>query len=273
MNDAFLMLGIESWKPVLSALLLPPLPLLLLVLFGARMILWRRGLAWLVVLLAVAGLWLSACSAAGEWLQRSLVSPPLPLSGDRLTEFKRTAAADKINAAIVVLGGGREASAPEYGVASLSPASLERLRYGLWLSRETGAPVMFSGGLGHSAQPGVTEAEIAAQIALREFQRPLTWTEGRSRDTRENAQFATTLLKDQGIRRLVLVTHGYHMQRAQRAFVDAAQKQSATWEIVAAPMGLAQRVDSPVLRWMPTTEGFMLVRNVLREKIGFWLGA
>jgi len=273
LNDAFVMLGIESWKPVLSALLLPPVPLLLLVLVGARMILWRRGLAWLVVLLAVAGLWLTACSGAGEWLQRSLLSPPLPLAGERLAEFKRSLAGGKVNAAIVVLGGGRETTAPEYGVANLSPLSLERLRYGLWLHRETGAPVMFAGGIGHQAQPGVSEAEVAADIATREYNRSLKWTESRSRDTRENAQYATTLLHGQGIQRVVLVTHGWHMARAQRAFVEAAKRQSETWEVVAAPMGLAQKVESPVLRWIPTSEGFMLVRNVVREKLGWWLGA
>jgi hypothetical protein len=38
-------------------------------------------------------------------------------------------------------------------------------------------------------------------------------------------------------------------------------------------MGLAQRVERPTLRWMPSSEGFLLVRAVLREKIGWLLGA
>jgi hypothetical protein len=76
MNDLFLTLGIESWKPVLSSLLLPPVPWLALTLIGARLILWRRGWGWLVVIAAVAGTWLSACSAVGEWLQDTLLSPP-----------------------------------------------------------------------------------------------------------------------------------------------------------------------------------------------------
>jgi hypothetical protein len=38
--------------------------------------------------------------------------------------------------------------APEYGVGNLAAPSLERLRYGLWLSRSTGVPVAFSGGVG-----------------------------------------------------------------------------------------------------------------------------
>lgn len=271
MNEIFLSLGIESWKPVLSTLLLPPVPLLLLTLLGARLILWRRGAGWLLVLVSVLGLWFSACTAAGEWLQGSMLSPPPALTSERLAELRRSAA--KPGVAIVVLGGGREASAPEYGVASLSAPSLERLRYGLWLARETSAPVMFSGGLGHAVQPGASEAEVAGAIAAREFVRPLRWTESRARDTRENAQFSTALLADQGVTQLVLVTHGWHMPRALRAFRDAARHNGAKWEVIPAPMGLAQRVERPVLRWLPSPEGFVLVRAVLREKIGWWLGA
>jgi uncharacterized SAM-binding protein YcdF (DUF218 family) len=270
-NDVFLQLGIESWKPVLSALLLPPVPWLVLALLGARFILWRRGLGWLLVLLSVLGLWLSACSAVGDWLQAHLLSPPPALTADALADLKR--AAVRPGVAIVVLGGGREARAPEYGVASLSPLSLERLRYGIWLGRETGAPVMFSGGLGHAAQPGATEAEIAAEIAAREFVRPLRWTESKARDTRENAVFTTTLLREQGIRQLVIVTHGWHMPRALRAFKQVADHDKLTWELVPAPMGLGQRVERPALRWMPSSEGFMSVRAVLRERFGLWFGA
>jgi uncharacterized SAM-binding protein YcdF (DUF218 family) len=272
-NDLFLMLGIESWKPVLGALLLPPVPVLVLVLVGARLILWRRGLSWLLLLLATLGLWLTACSAAGEWLQRSLLSGPPPLTADRIAELRRATAGGKNGVVIVVLGAGRESRAPEYGVASLPPLALERLRYGTWLGRETGAPLLFSGGLGHGAQPGAAEAEVAAEIAAREFNRPLRWTESRSRDTRENAQFSAALLRDQSVKQLVLVTHGWHMPRAVRAFKEAAAANKLSWEVVAAPMGLAQQVERPALRWMPSSEGYALMRSVVREKFGWWFGA
>src|SRR5262245_975323 len=36
-NDLFVLLGIQSWKPLLTALVLPPVPWLLLMLIGARM--------------------------------------------------------------------------------------------------------------------------------------------------------------------------------------------------------------------------------------------
>ena len=97
--------------------------------------------------------------------------------------------------------------------------------------------------------------------------------EARSRDTRENARQTMPMLRDAGVHQLVLVTHGWHMPRALRAFRDAAAHDKVALEIVPAPMGLARRIERPALRWIPSSEGFMLVRSVLREKIGWWLGA
>lgn len=266
------MLGIESWKPVLSTLLLPPVPGLFLVLVGAAVMPRRRSWGWVLVLTASAGIWLSASSAVGEWMERTLLTPSPPLAPERIALLRREMAANA-SVAIVVLGGGREAYAPEYGAANLGPLAIERLRYGIWVGRQTGAPLMYSGGLGHAAQPGASEAEVAAQIATRDFGRSLRWLEDRSRDTRENAQYAVALLREHKIDHLVLVTHGWHMPRTLRAFQGASARAGASWQVVPAPVGLAQRIERPTLRWLPSAEGFLLVRAVVREKIGLWLGA
>ena len=271
MNDLFVLLGVESWKPVLAALLLPPVPLLLAMLVGARMILWRRGWGWLVVVLSVAGVWLSACTGTAAWLVRLALNPPAALSTDRIAELKRDVPSGKT--AIVVLGGGRDALAPEYGLSNLRSNSLERLRYGVWLSRETGAPMAFSGGSGHSQLQGTSEAEIAARIAAKEFARPLKWTETESRDTRENAAHTLALLRPIGIEQIILVTHGWHMPRAHRAFEQARERGTQPLKIVAAPMGLAVPDARPVLRWLPSTEGFRAVHEALHETLGLLFGA
>lgn len=273
MNEIFLMLGIEAWKPVLTALLLPPVPMIALVLVGARLMFWRRMLGWSLILLATGLLWLAACSAVGKRLNGAHMAPLQALNTEQLRELRRAAQANPISVAIVVLGAGREANAPEYGTASLKPLTLERLRYGLWLGRETGAPVGYSGGVGHGALPGISEAEVASNVAAREFQRPLRWTETNSRDTRENAIYTTALLRQQKVQQLVLVTHGFHMPRALRAFRAAAERADAPWRVVPAPMGLAGGDDRSVMAWMPTNHGFELVRMVIRERLGLWLGA
>ena len=60
------------------------------------------------------------------------------------------------------------------------------------------------------------------------------------------------------------------MPRALRAFEDAARGEI---RIEAAPMGLAQRVDLPLLRWLPSTSGTIDVRAILRELVGSAVGA
>jgi uncharacterized SAM-binding protein YcdF (DUF218 family) len=265
MNEIVMRLGLEAWKPLLGALLLPPLPALLVVLLGGM--LRRRRLGLVLLALGVAALWLEACSAVAEPAKRWLLAPPPALDPASL---KTLAPAQT---AIIVLGGGREAFAPEYGDASLSSYSLERLRYGLWLSRASGLGVGFSGGVGHAGQQGAPEAQIAARVAAQEFRHPLRWVEDGSRDTRENAARSVALLKPQGITTLVLVTHDWHMPRAQRAFEQAAAASGMALRVIPAPMGLAGDDSLPVLRWMPGHVGFTLMRWVVRERIGLLMGS
>ena len=267
MNSLFILLGIESWKPVLTALLLPPVPLLVLVLIGARLIVPRRGLGWSVILISVALLWASACIGSARLLSQWVLHPPAALSFDRIKQLKAQARA---STAIVVLGGGLEPLAPEYGVGSLAHASLERLRYGIWLSRETGLPLAFSGGVGWAQPDAMAEARVAAKIAANEFGWPLKWVEDNSRDTRANAARTLALLRPAGIRHVVLVTHGWHMPRAMQAFEAAA---GGDIRIEAAAMGLARDTELPALTWIPTTKGITDVRHIVRELLGRLAGA
>ena len=104
MNSFFVMLGIESWKPAITALLLPPVPLLVLTLIGGRLLLPRRGLGWLLIIVSVVLLWISSCSGAARGLTQLMLRPPAALSFDRVRELRAEVAA-KRPLAIVVLGG------------------------------------------------------------------------------------------------------------------------------------------------------------------------
>ena len=273
MNDLFAMLGLQSWKPILSALLLPPVPLLLLMLVGARMMYWRRTVSWLVILTGATGVWLCCTSGLGYWLEHAAHKPPAPHAQERVAEIKKLAASTPQKVVVVVLGGGREAMAPEYGASNLKDISLQRLAYGVWLSKQTGAPLMFSGGVGHGDSIGTTEAEAAGRIAERDYGRPLTYSEGESRDTRENAARSIAMLKPIGITDIVLVTHGFHMPRATRAFQLEALRAEMPMRVWPAPMGLATPGEHPVMRWLPSSEGFRRVRFVLHELAGLLMGA
>lgn len=271
-NDLLASLGLASWKPLLAVLALPPVPLLLLVLVGARLMFRQRGLAWALILLACTGLWLSATAAPGKFMRATVHPVPPALSAAAIAELKR-GATKAPPTAIVVVGGGRRELSPEYGMANLTPISIERLRYGLWLARETGLPVAYSGGVGHGGRPGASEAEIAARIAEREFGRPLRWTEDRSRDTSENGLLTVPLLQAAGIRRIVLVTHDYHQRRAQRAFQRAALHTGVPLQIIAAPVGLAPPGPWEAGDFLPGRAGFADTQLMLHEWLGYLLGA
>lgn len=267
MNELFLTLGIEGWKPALTSLLLPPLPLLLLVLVGARLMFRSRLLAWGLILLGVLGLYLSCTTAFTRLLLRGLTQPPPALHAQDIAALRKAP-----QTAIVVLGSGRQVLAPEYGISTLRERTVERLRYGIWLSRETALPVAYSGGIGHGAAEGPTEAEIAARVAEREFGRPLKWAEGESRDTRENALRTVALLRRDGIHRIVLVTHDYHMRRALRNFQRAAER-GPPLALVAAPMGLPSSNRITPRDWLPEARNMEVTARVMHEWLGWLAGA
>lgn len=261
------LVGAAGFKPLLTALLLPPVPLLALLLLGCALRRRHARWGWLLVLTAATGLWLGSTTAVGEWLQRRLLPPPPALQPEALR------AAGPGTSAILVLGGGRESAAPEYGAPNLSRYSLERLRYGVWLSRRSGVPLGYSGGVGHAQRGGISEAEIAARVAASEFGQPLRWTEGASRDTRGNAEHSVALLRQAGVTRIVLVTHGWHMRRSQRAFEQAIERSGGGIELLAAPMGLARDESVAPLPWLPSTQGFADTRHALREALGLLAGS
>jgi uncharacterized SAM-binding protein YcdF (DUF218 family) len=267
LNDLFLALGIASWKPVVSALFVSPLPLIAAVLIGAAQMYRRRALAWLLILGGCLGLWLSTTLAFGQSLDRLLLRPPPALDQAQIAALKGAP-----DAAIVVLGGGRKLVAPEYGgIATTTARSLDRLRYGIWLGRATGLPVAFSGGIGWRSKPGATEAEVAARVAADEFGFDLRWQETRSRDTRENAIESVALLHPLGIRRIVVVTHDSDMRRAVANFERAAAGKNI--EIVAAPMDVATFEELRVADWLPSPAGYERVWSVLHEWVGILAGA
>ena len=172
MNDLFATLGVLEWKPWVAALLLPPVPLL-----GLLLLAWwwqrrRPALATLLLLGSVLALWFSQCQVTGALLEGPLTSTP-SLSMQRIAELRRAGADGRT--AVVVLGGGARPLASEYGESHLDNNSMERLHYGLWLSRQLAVPALFSGGTGWAQQDTPAEASIAARIASRDYGRNLRW--------------------------------------------------------------------------------------------------
>lgn len=267
MNQLVLSLGLEDWKPALAAMLLPPVPFLLLMLWGAARLRRHPRSGWALVLLGAACQWMAATEALAALIERSVNRPPPVLGPEQVTALRQ-----QPHTAIVVLGGGRVARSLEYGRSDMKPRTAERLRYGIHLARQTGLPLAVTGGK-HTREPGESEAELAARVARDAYQQPLRWEERQARDTRENALFTVPMLQRDGIRHIVLVTQGYHMQRALRHFEQAAAAGGGSLRITPAPMDMTPDGELQLLDWLPSLRG--VEKNLLHahELLGRLAGA
>lgn len=193
-------------------LLLPPGLLLLLLLFAWWFRRSRPRLAGVCFALGLGGFWLMSLPVMVEWGAGALESEPA------LTQSQWSTLAEQADA-IVVLGSGRERGDPAWGSDQPTGVGLERQRYAARLAKASGLPILTSGGLHYGTPP--TEAALMAESLLNDFDVKVRWQEGRSRTTWENAQFTAQVLEPQGVKRIVLVTQAWHMQRAVWSFEQA----------------------------------------------------
>jgi len=184
------------------------------------------------------------------------------LEGD--TALSPTELAQPSAQAIVILSGGRNLNAPEYGnVDTVSMPTLERVRYGAWLHRHTQLPILVTGGkVFESSRPA--EAELIQQILTEEYQVPVQWIEVNSRNSWENAAFSQVILKAAGIERVYLITQAWHMPRAKMAF------ESVGLEVIPAPTGfLHGEDDTPfVFGFLPSSDALRTNYYLTHELIG-----
>jgi uncharacterized SAM-binding protein YcdF (DUF218 family) len=236
-----------------AAWVLPPGGNLLLAILGLLVLIRRRVLGVGLLLLAVASLYvLSMPMVAGALNARLETVSPYPL---------RAKAAPGMGA-IVVLGGGRNAFAPEFGGETVSAASLERVRYAARLHRDTGLPLLVTGG--RLFNETGDEATLMKRALTEDFGVPVKWLENRARTTRENARYAAEVLKGQDIGGVYLVTHAAHMPRSMEAF------ERAGLNVIAAPTAFRKRPASSenFLDYFPDAGALNDSARVLHEYLG-----
>ena len=232
-----------------GAALLPPLNLLLLAGLGLVLLLFRRraGLALLVVSLGALFL-LSmpvVATALAELLERHAV--------DRAENSGRAQA-------IVILGAGTYAAAPEYGSDTVSALTLERVRWGARLQRSSGLPILVSGG-----SPFATRSSEAAQMKAaleQDFHADVKWLEDKSFNTIDSARNVRQKLAAAKIDRIALVTHALHMPRARLVFEHAG------FHVIEAPTGFSTTRAPGILNFLPSAQGLELSRAFLHEVHG-----
>lgn len=200
--------------------------------------------------MAVTAVLLLSLFPVARWLSTPLEG--VPISPHALKQAE----------AIVVLGGGVHYNAPEYGGDTLGKSSIERVRYGATLARQSGLPILVTGGTLYSGAP---EGKLMMLVLENEFALPVRWTEANARNTAENAAFSAPQLKAAGIRRIALVTHAWHMPRARREF----ERQGMV--VIPAPTGFSPTGASFFENLLPSTSAFERSTNAIHEWVGLAL--
>ncbi len=244
------------WSDILSLFLIPPGLIILVGIFGFVMHVKWSWAGAAILGLSISGLIALALPMTGHQLMVPLESYASPID----PSIKQ---ADKNVGAIVVLGAGRYADAPEYGGDTVGPTDLVRLRYAAWLQRRTGLPILVSGGSPFSN--AIPEASLMEKSLTEDFHAHVKWVEGKSRTTWENARYSRDILTAAGIRNVYLVTSAWHMRRATWSF------ETNGVELPQAPTGfvtLGQKYTG-ILGFLPSAEGMEITSTALRERLGF----
>jgi uncharacterized SAM-binding protein YcdF (DUF218 family) len=238
---------------IVRTLALPPLSLLLLVAVGLILQRWRPRLGRAMVTVALVTLYILCTNMGAILLMHPLENMSTPLSSSRDTGAQ----------AIVVLAAGQLENAPEYGGKDIPDyIALARLRYAAKLQHETGLPILVSGGNAPKNAGRESKAESMASALRDDFVTPVRWIEGNSENTAENAIFSEKILRQHGVRRVLLVTDAMHLPRAKLAFTQTGL------EVIAAPTMFFGAGSIELLDFLPSAEGIRRSRYAIYE----WLG-
>lgn len=211
-----------------SAFVDPVFLILVTGLLGLLVGLRWRALGSLIMLLSLLSLYA---------LSTEYVSSRLLAAVEKVPPVDSAADGDSPPGAIVALSGGLRKSPPEVGGDTVGEDTLERVRMVAQLERQTGLPVLVSGG----PVPGATKtlARTMAETLQRDFGVTAAWEEGQSQTTFENAKFSAQILGASGINRIYLVTHAAHMPRSVEIF--------ERWglHVIPVPTGFTMAVGTP----------------------------
>src|SRR5262245_60422151 len=156
-----------------TAFLLPPTVLLLVALAALLVLRHYPRTRVCVIACTLGGVIVLSLPVVAFALMRAL--EPAPLDEKALGRAQ----------AIVILGGGRDRTAPEWGGVTVNGATLQRLRYGAKLARMSSLPVLVTGGAPDGTD--TAEADLMRAILQDEFGVRVRWIDNASRTTRENA--------------------------------------------------------------------------------------
>ncbi len=241
---------------VAGTLLGPPGLLVIFLVLGFLMTLkrlWLGAMVFALGMLVVIGL---SMPVMGHRLRAGVEAFATPLDLANLPQ--------PMPQAIVVLGGGRIARAPEFGADSVNAMTLERLRYAALLARKSKLPVLVSGGAPYAEE--TPEAVLMARSLADDFGIAVKWTEPNSATTADNARLSAAMLEKDNIQKVFLVTSAVHMRRALLAFAS-----QTSLHVTPAPTGFstAGADTGTVLGYLPSGLGIYNASLAIHERLGF----
>lgn len=217
-----------SWaiRNFVAELLMPPSIWIFVALLAIFLLNRKKVLQKGVVMTCLLLIWITSTTAFANWFVQvtdHLMQWPKPVDISKITSQNLTKAQQiGLPQAIVILGGGKRHGAlelPEYSYSDVSKETMERLRVGAKLAKQTGLPVLLTGGSPDAtSNEDLSEAAVMAMVMKSELGTKATWLEEKSNTTQENAQLTAEILKKEGINKVYLVTHFWHMPRSQRIF-------------------------------------------------------
>ena len=239
-----------------SQLLLPPGGLILLALVGVMF--WKRGWGRGLVLIALLMFWGLSTEPVRDALSKPLEFsyPALNLSD---VKYK--------NRAIVLLGGGIYANAPEYnGSDELRSYAMMRTLYAAHVAKRTGLNVYATGGSPLS-QGDSAEGDVMRRWLIRlGVAEEKVFAESHADNTWQNAIYIKELLAKKGVENIILVTSAWHMPRSVWCF------ESQGFNVMPAPTDyLTSQQDYDIRSFVPRWTVFSDSGQALHEYLGlFW---
>lgn len=237
---------------IVKSLLMPPGGLILIFLLAFFLV--RGVLGRVVLFIGISIFTLMSLPQVAAWMIAPLEPYP-PLAPAQLLDTRAQA--------VLVLGGDRYTWAPEYGGDTVGGKTLQRLRYGAFLHRQTGLPVYVTGGSPPQELPEL--GQLMVQSLQADFGVAVDGVEDQSRTTEENAALSAPMLRRDGIDHVLLVTHAWHLPRAVEAF------ERAGIHVTPAPTVHIHKEgggESDYRDWLPSAGAFSVSWFALHEHLG-----
>lgn len=240
---------------LLKGVLLPPFTQIVFLFIAWKIRKRTPTIAKAIFLIAVCSLWGLGCPVVATFLAQSLEKYPA-LNAQQLGETQADA--------IIILSANQNEYAPEFGEPVSGEEQLVRIRYGAFLHKKTGLPVLLSGGSVRGDEQR-SLAETMAYDLVKGYSVQVRWLEKKSRTTAENSRYSYALLAQENQTTVVLVTSAIHMMRAKWSFEQAGFK------VLPAPTNFLDRRPLSVNSFVPNAGALMLSSEALHEWLGYWV--